>query len=73
MLGIGIIFLLVGFVNLYRPVLEWLIRFGNMVRGTKTEITQGTIIYSRITGVIFTSLGIVFIVLGFLEIIRTLE
>lgn len=68
MLLIGIIFLIAGFVNLYQPALEWFIKFGNTLRGTKTEITQGTVLFYRFTGVIYVLLAIVFIIFGILEL-----
>jgi len=36
---------------LYRPTMEWLIHFKNMIQGVQTNITKGTVITFRAFGV----------------------
>jgi uncharacterized protein YjeT (DUF2065 family) len=56
-----LIFIIVGLLSVYRPTLEWMIKFRNSVRGVNTEITETTIIYHRIAGIITLVIGIFFL------------
>lgn len=55
---VGVIFLLLGFLTLYRPTLEWLIRLSNTTRGVETKITRGTVLTYRFVGAIVILFGL---------------
>jgi len=56
-----------GLLSLYRPILIWFIKFSNNLRGVKTEITEVTIMYHRIGGIILM------IVSGFVLVLYVLK
>ncbi len=53
MTAIGIIFLLVGLAMLFKPSIKWMIDSRNMMMGTQTKITSGTILFYRIIAIIW--------------------
>ena len=57
----GIALIIIGVLFLPKVVIEFFIRTGNIMRGVKTEITKGTIIFTRIIAVLFILLGLIFI------------
>lgn len=59
---VGVIFVVLGAVNIYRPSLEWLIKVRNGIRGVNTQITNFTIIYHRISGAILLIIGLIFLI-----------
>lgn len=60
-----LIFLVVGILSLYKPFIEWSIKFQNKLTGTKTEITPTAIKYRKIMGVLMIIFTIVFLFFGF--------
>ena len=62
-----LIFIVIGLASIYRPTLEWLIKFGNSLRGVKTEISGLTIIYYRITGTILLIIGVFYLFIYLLK------
>ena len=55
---LGIFFIIVGISNLFRPVIDWMVKLGNIMGGEKTEITKGTYISSRIGAIIVILIGL---------------
>jgi hypothetical protein len=60
---IGIIFLLIGVTLLFRPVIEFYIRFNNTVRGVQTKITKGTLLAYRALGVFWIIFSLLLLLL----------
>ena len=60
-------FLVLGILSLYRPFIEWSIKFQNKLLGVSTKITPAAIIYRRIMGVmsIVVSIGALIILVNF--------
>lgn len=56
MMPLGIIFLTLGILMFFRPVIELFVKLQNSMRGIETKITTGTIITYRI----FASIWILF-------------
>ena len=56
----GIVLIIIGVLFLPKVVIEFFIRTGSIMRGVKTEITKGTIIFTRIIAVLFILLGLLF-------------
>lgn len=63
---LGIIFLLFGVIMLFRPVIEWFIKFNNSMRGVQTKITGGTILFYRIAAILWISFSLL-IIFGILK------
>lgn len=55
---VGYIFIVLGLIMLPKMTIEWMIKTSNTMRGIKTEITKGTIITYRVSGLIMILLGI---------------
>lgn len=60
----GLILIAIGILNLYSPLIKWLIKAGNVIEGDRTHITKGTIIWSKVVGIIFLIAGILVIILS---------
>ncbi len=58
----GVIFVLMGILFLFTPVIEFLIKTKNALIGVKTEISRGTVLFTRIVAVIFILLGLLFLI-----------
>lgn len=54
----AVLFILVGVLSLYPKSRDWLIKFSNTAKGTKTEISDTTIMVYRISGIIALIMGI---------------
>lgn len=50
-----------GILSLYKPFIEWSIKFQNKLTGTKTEITPTAIKYRKIMGVLMIIFTLVFL------------
>lgn len=60
-----LVFLIIGILSLYRPFIEWSIKFTNKLRGTKTEITPIAIKYRKIVGILFIVVAVIVLILLF--------
>ncbi len=54
--------ILLGALVTWRPVITWLLKMQNIMRGTQSNITEGTIKFYRILGLFIILLGILFII-----------
>ena len=55
---VGYLFIIFGALMLPRTTIEWSIRTSNAMRGIKTEITKGTLLTYRISGIIIILFGL---------------
>lgn len=55
---VGYILIIIGALMFPRTSIEWSIRTSNTMRGIKTEITKGTILTYRISGIIIILFGL---------------
>jgi len=60
-----LVFLVIGILSLYRPFIEWSIKFTNKLRGTKTEITPTAIKWRKIGGIFYIIFAIMVLILIF--------
>lgn len=58
----------IGCLSLWRPFINWSIKVSNMARGTKPEITKGTIIFTRIDAIILIIFSIFFIYATYIKL-----
>lgn len=59
---IGLLLIVFGLVNLYRPFIERFIKFRSETRGVKAEITETTIMWYKFGGVIAIIAGITILI-----------
>ncbi|MDD5625794.1 MAG: hypothetical protein PHG83_01360 [Patescibacteria group bacterium] len=65
MILLTLVFLVIGILSLYRPFIEWSIKFSNKLSGIKTEITPTAIMWRKITGIIFIIISVMVLILIF--------
>jgi len=59
---IGLLLIILGLANLYRPFIEWFIKFRSETRGVRTEIKETTIMWYKFGGVIAIIAGITILI-----------
>ncbi|OGY07466.1 MAG: hypothetical protein A3D24_01650 [Candidatus Blackburnbacteria bacterium RIFCSPHIGHO2_02_FULL_39_13] len=57
---LGVVLFIVGFLLLFRPVIEWSVRFKNSTQGIQTKVSPATIWTYRIIAIIFILIGFFF-------------
>jgi len=61
----GIFLIILGLLYAYKPFIKWMIKYNNMIRGTKTELNEKTIKANRIIGLVIVLFGIFLLILSF--------
>ena len=69
----GILFIVVGILGFSDSYLRSQIEFGNMLRGTTSKITKGTLVAQKVTHIIVLLFGVVLIALAFFFPWRSFE
>lgn len=62
MILLGVVFLLIGMLMFFRPVIEGMVSLRNTMMGTQTKITSGTILFYRIGAVILILVSVIIVV-----------
>lgn len=55
---LGLLIIMVGILSLFPPLIKILLTMGNILRGSKTHITQGTIVLAQIGAIVTIIVGI---------------
>lgn len=55
----SVVFILIGILYVIPSTSVALIKFNNTLRGTKTNINKGTLLFYQITGIIFIVVGLI--------------
>lgn len=63
---LGYLFLILGILLLFRPVIETLIKLRNSLMGVQTKITNGTILWYRVGAVLWIIFSLL-IIMGWLH------
>ena len=69
---LGLIFLVLGILSLFKKIIIWWVNVRNDMNGIKTEITPITILWWRIGGAILILVGLLFCVFYLLYALHTI-
>ena len=66
MMFLGLVFLTIGILMLFKPIIEWFVKLQNSMRGIETKITTGTIITYRVFAIVWVLFSLL-LILGWIK------